>query len=192
MSVINLIFSSGAKNASIGGLTLDVTLSELHERGSDITESPVETGAVISDHIVNRPERVRIEGFITDTPAVIFAERNSKRVQNAFDTLDQLWKERTVIDVDCGLKTYTNMVISELQLPRGREQALRFSAMLQHIEVVASERATLAVVEADVDAAPRNEAGRQTTRETSAATEDRVSILEGGLRGLGLPPVDRQ
>lgn len=187
MSVINLIFGSGARNAQIGGLTVDVTLSELHERNSDITESPVETGSIVTDHVVRRPARVRIEGFVTDTPAVIFGLGQGNRVQSAVETLEQLWKDRQVVQVVTGYGLYQNMVISELQLPRGREQALRFTASLQQIEVVESELAAIELVEGDAQdsASARNESGRQTTQPASEATGARVSTLESILRRIG-------
>lgn len=54
--------------SSIGGIEVDAVLSENHRYNSLITSNPIEDGSVISDHIVNLPIILDIEGRFTDTP----------------------------------------------------------------------------------------------------------------------------
>jgi hypothetical protein len=58
----------------IGGLTLDLTLSESHDFTNETTDYPIEDGTIISDHIKRSPFTISVQGFITDSP-IAFAEK---------------------------------------------------------------------------------------------------------------------
>ena len=195
MSIVSLIF--GRPDAvEIGTLEVDVTISEDHERSTQITSNPVEDGASINDHQIRNPERIQIEGFITDTPAQILGGiAGLGRTQDAFDTLDELWREGELLTVATKWVTYENMAIVNLTLPRRREQALRFSADLQQVNIVESEitevpREALAEDVQD-SAADTRDAGRQATQEASqaaetgatSALENLIQTVEGQLGG---------
>lgn len=49
-------------------ITLDASISETHSRQSPPTEFPVESGPVISDHILMKPIELEITGIISDSP----------------------------------------------------------------------------------------------------------------------------
>lgn len=51
-------------NRKIGTLTLDITINEEHESNLRITDNPIESGAVISDHAVLEPKQITIEGML--------------------------------------------------------------------------------------------------------------------------------
>ena len=195
MSIVSLIF--GRPDAvEIGTLEVDVTISEDHERSTQITSNPVEEGASINDHQIRNPERIQIEGFITDTPAQILGGiAGLGRTQDAFDTLDELWREGELLTVATKWVTYEDMAIVNLTLPRRREQALRFSADLQQVNIVESEitevpREALAEDVQD-SAADTRDAGRQATQEASqaaetgatSALENLIQTVEGQLGG---------
>jgi len=65
--MISLILNKKAPG-KIGVLELDATIHESHEYTNTITEFPVEKGFNISDHIIRIPEKLTMEGFITNTP----------------------------------------------------------------------------------------------------------------------------
>lgn len=52
----------------IGILELDATIHESHEYTNTVTEFPVEKGFRISDHIIRQPEKLVMEGFVTNSP----------------------------------------------------------------------------------------------------------------------------
>ncbi|MDX1811580.1 MAG: hypothetical protein R3240_06505, partial [Gammaproteobacteria bacterium] len=64
---LTLIFPSFSK-AKIGTLALDASLQENHKLSSKVTSFPIENGSIVSDHILNNPITVSIEGFVTDSP----------------------------------------------------------------------------------------------------------------------------
>ena len=198
MSVINFLFGNRtASGFSLSGLvefTADLTLEESHERSAEVTENPVESGATVSDHVITNPERLRLEGFVTDAPAAVFAS-DAGRTQGAFETLEQAWREREPLTVVTGRKTYTDMIIVRLDMPRTRPASMRFVIELQAVTIVQAQDVAVVGPEAGVDSQnsgdpdlvqPESDAGRQPTREASESTEQRSSALFDLTGSLGL------
>jgi len=191
MAVTNFLFGNrtpaGFTVEGVVELEADLTISESHQRGADVTTHPVESGATISDHVILQPERLSLEGFVTDTPAAVFAA-NQGRTQDAFDTLEELWREGDTVTIVTGRKTYENMVIVDLQLPRERPTSMNFSMELQHITVVETETAQIAgggdpANAADQDtadlASQEVDAGRQPAAEASGAASGQMQSVLG-------------
>lgn len=53
---------------SMGGLVFDAVFEETHESDLEVTDNPVETGVVVSDHAYMKPVRVKISAGVSDTP----------------------------------------------------------------------------------------------------------------------------
>ena len=53
-------------NRRIGKITLDVVTNEDHQSNLDISENPIESGAVIADHAVLKPKSVTIVGVMVE------------------------------------------------------------------------------------------------------------------------------
>lgn len=152
MSIFSIIFMK--KHASIGGITVDAAVREVHESSCEITENEVEEGADVSDHVQMRPKTLMIEGIITDTPvtfsvinaatglidtaASIFG--NSSRSKDAYDQLLELQEKRQPFQAVTGLKVYDNMILKRLSVPRTARtgNAIHFTAMMQQILVARS------------------------------------------------------
>ncbi|QQP86947.1 phage baseplate protein [Entomomonas asaccharolytica] len=79
-------------NRRIGAITLDVTTSEEHESTLRITDNPIESGAVISDHAVVEPKQINIEGIVVDyEPSNGFASSQSNlAVRGTPDFVDNI------------------------------------------------------------------------------------------------------
>lgn len=52
----------------VGGIEIDAVTSENHRYNSLVTANPIEDGSNVSDHIVNLPVILEMEGRLTDTP----------------------------------------------------------------------------------------------------------------------------
>lgn len=50
-------------------LQFDAITVEEFDRTADITQYPVETGAVLSDHYQPQPKRISVQGIVSDTPS---------------------------------------------------------------------------------------------------------------------------
>ena len=114
-------------------VTFDTMISEDHKYTSRVTYYPIESGTIISDHIINQPDVVILSGLITDTPLNIFAPFN--RSISAFNTLIKLHEDRQVVDIVTGIKIYKNMAITSIDVPRTIKtgQTLTFNIELQRI-----------------------------------------------------------
>lgn len=131
--VLSLLFGKKYAKSTVGGVTLDATISEDHEFNSRVTNFPVEDGSIISDHIIKEPETLQITGIVTDTPLAILAAFN--RSIDAFNRLIQIYENRERISVVTGIRVYTDMVMTSLQVPRNVQtgQSLTFVIELQKI-----------------------------------------------------------
>lgn len=114
-------------------ITFDTMVSEEHKFSSRVTYFPIESGTIVSDHIINLPDVVILSGLITDTPLNIFAPFN--RSIAAFNTLIQLHERRQIVDIVTGIKIYRNMAITSIDVPRTIKtgQTLTFNIELQRI-----------------------------------------------------------
>jgi hypothetical protein len=165
------LFLNKKKPGKIGVLELDVTVHETHEYTNTVTEFPVEKGFNISDHIIRQPEKLIMEGFVTNTPVPRSVNLGTllgayvstqNRVETALEVLLNLaglppsTKNTAdiataalypkVIDiVETGLRQYKNMVITRITIPRdvNTGETLRFTCELRHIITVLTETVTL-------------------------------------------------
>lgn len=115
---------------SIGGVFVDVVISEEHESEMEIAEHPVEKGAKISDHAWRLPSRVTLESAIAGERAVA-----------SFQQLLDVQAAGEPFSLVTGLKVYQNMLIKRLTATRDRENArvLKFEAELQEVVIVNTE-----------------------------------------------------
>jgi hypothetical protein len=54
----------------LGNIELDAVLDEAHDWQADATMNPVEEGSPVTDHIIEQPDKLKIRGFISETPLV--------------------------------------------------------------------------------------------------------------------------
>lgn len=144
---INLLYNfsnDSRRKVSIGLIELDATVREVHERASAVAEHPIESGGIISDHIYPEPDRLLIEGEISDTPVRLFGGLtglSSRRSIDAYEQLVDLKNSRELVAVVTGLQVYNNMAITSLVCPRDRAtgRRLRFTAEFRQVEKVATQ-----------------------------------------------------
>lgn len=132
MSLSILFNPKRERKTQIGALTIEATLSENHSASSNITKYTVENGSNISDHIVNEPETITIEGFISNTPLSGGFQNNA---QEAFDALYEIRDNKELVTVITNYRVYEDMALQNINIPRtqGTGQAIRFSAELVRV-----------------------------------------------------------
>jgi len=138
--VLSLIFGKKYAQSQINQIktgialiTFDTMVSEEHKFSSRVTYYPVESGTIVSDHIINQPDVVILSGLVSDTPLNIFA--TFSRSVAAFNALIQLHERRQIVDIVTGIKVYKNMAITSIDVPRTIKtgQTLTFNIQLQRI-----------------------------------------------------------
>jgi len=146
--VLSLLYGRKYPRSRVGTVLLDATILEEHRYASRVTSYPVETAnegnsTIISDHIINEPDILVLQGIVTDTPINILAPSN--RSIDAFNQLVRIHQNREVITVITGLKVYRDMAITSLDVPRTMKtgQSLTFNIEMQKITFSASIRLSL-------------------------------------------------
>lgn len=137
-----IFYSQGGK---LGTLDIDVTVRESHSMQSQVTDSPVESGTDVTDHVRNAPRSVTIEGVISKTPVNV-AQFNPLRYRNAFSKLEKMHAAREPVTVITALRQYDNMVIMSIDVERDHDTAnvIRFAAQLRQVRIVKTGKDALA------------------------------------------------
>jgi len=132
-----------------GNIELDATLDETHEWRAEATSNPVEQGAPVTDHVIEQSDKIRIRGFVTDTPltasasvqGVVNGRKLDNRTQGVFELLDQLIKLKEPMSVYTKHKVYGDMVLTAVTIPRSAAdgEAIEFTAEFVHVRKVATQ-----------------------------------------------------
>lgn len=203
----------------IDEIELDCSISESHVGEVEVTEHPVEEGFNVTDHSRPKPDSLTLEGIVSNTP---FNRTQRKRAikllgtsqfqsnsiedqkqgvagyaEAAYAKLRDLRDTGKIITVVTQIRTYKNMVMTSLTIPRDGKtgDALRFSASFKQIRVV-KNKATKKVVSKEPKAQPKAKAGKQTTRPANDSQKKKSilkqfddGVLGGGLKKLLTPGV---
>ncbi len=174
---------------SIGGLTFDGVFREDHESTLTVTDNPVETGVVVSDHAFMMPARVTINAGVSDTPlhlldgdAYVAAVRRSQR---AYELLVALQTAAEPFDVQTGLLLYKNMVVLTLRAGQDAASAgvLDFTAVLREVQIVNTQAVTYPARSGKTgrQGGAKKDNGEQQGKQVPAAKQSLLKRLAGML-----------
>lgn len=193
MAEVQVLFPGKIQNA-IGAISIDATIEETHERATEVTDHPVESGSFIQDHIVNAPRRLTMVCMVTDTP---LNRESGLHAQAAFNALEELRDSRQLFTVVSGFKVYADMAFESLTMPKTREGALRFTATMKQITLTTGQvvpienvrRSDPKLSRANVKNPDRNSngtnVGRQQTKPASEAQANKTTSVLGSIFGIG-------
>lgn len=199
MALLDIIFGIG-KKASIGAVTVDASVEELHEKSSEVTEHPVEVGVDTSDHIRSKPDHLRITGIITNHPIVFLGSLLAPspvntdnisvvdRAQRADEEFRRIMNAGELVNVSTTLREYKNMAITGYSVTRTSQKgaSLHFVMEVRELVLVTTERVDVPV---PVNAAngPTSELGKKVPKpaDTPTAAKADESILLSIGKGLG-------
>ena len=127
---------------SMGGLVFDAVFSESHQSDMEVTDNPVETGVVVSDHAYMKPLTLTLSAGVSDillnqVTTDAFAS-DTGRSRKAFELLTELQKKAEPFDVQTGLKLYKNMVCTSIRTSQDKDtsNALMFEATLREVLIL--------------------------------------------------------
>lgn len=126
----------------MGGLVFDAVFEETHEAELEVTDNPVETGVVISDHAFMKPLKVTLSAGVTDTPLTVATDdtfaSDSGRSKRAYELLAELQKRAEPFDLQTGLKLYQNMICTSIRTSQDKDSdgALLFTASIREVIIV--------------------------------------------------------
>ena len=136
----------------IASIDFDATLDELHEWKNEVTQNPVETGSPITDHIIEKPDKLRLQGVITNSPLrgefagqYFGGDTSSPRIQTAFEAIRALHLARDTVVVYTKHAIYLNMAIESVSIPRNAQigEEVQFTMELVNIRLVCTQMVTM-------------------------------------------------
>jgi hypothetical protein len=141
---------------NIGGIDIDATLEEVLHDSLQVTEHPVEAGALITDHSFQRPcELVLRCGWSNSSLGSLVGEiialidngsaSVSDYVTGVYFSLLRMQQSRVPFDVVTTIRQYKNMLMTGVQLTRDQKtsQALMVTATLREVIIVSTQSTTL-------------------------------------------------
>lgn len=170
-----------------GSFEFDASIEEEHKVSVDVTDHPVESGAQVSDHKVKRPNELTVRAIVTTTPPLLGAflriPNVSTRDVDTWTLLNELAEGKELLTVITTLKTYDNMTIKEMSVPRT-------AALGNSLEVSITFRELFTVESAEV-VAPEEKTGSAKGKKktgdgaSKAATGKKRTLLKLGLDSVG-------
>ena len=154
---------------SIGGIFVDVVISEEHKATMEIATHPVESGAKISDHAWRMPYSVTLESVI-----------GSDRAVSSYQALLALQEKAEPFSLITGLKIYGNMLIKDLTAERNKEHSrvLKFTAEMEEVIIVSTETSSGKGDSDDDKAKDTTKRGSVTSRTSESIPSKTNSILD--------------
>ena len=131
---------------SIGGIALDVTVSERHDDDLEITGHPVEQGAEITDHAYPNPAKVTVEAGHSDAGGSSDGSSGGdRRCVEVYEALRELQRSREPFDLVTGKRVYSNMLIKSLSVVTDAqsETVLSVKAELQEVLIATAQAVSI-------------------------------------------------
>ena len=173
---------------SMGGLVFDAVFEETHEAELEVTDNPVETGVVVSDHAFMKPLKVTLSAGVTDTPLVVGTDdpfaSDAGRSRRAYELLTELQKKAEPFDLQTGLKLYENMVCTSIRTSQDKDSsgALLFTAELREVIIVYTQVVTYPPRKPGAtkrQAGPKKDKGEQQGKEVTNPAEKKSLFKKG-------------
>jgi len=141
--------STSSFGADIFSIDFDATLSESHNWSNEVTSNPVENGSAISDNILNLPTKIKLTGFITNSPIFNDLEKkdganqeNSGDVSNDDDRVDKalglmkkLIDSNPIVTVYTKYFVYPDMAITSINFDRDSTTGNSIEVDIEFIKV---------------------------------------------------------
>lgn len=183
----------------IGVMTLDISIKENHVKSALVTENEIEDGSVVSDHVRINPDRLSIDGEISEFPIGLggvagisatalqskilgsegLVKGVRKKPEDAWKYLKEIFDNGEPVQIITGLQAYEDMVIEELSVPRNSKdgKSLIFSAKFKKINYAVTELTSSFKLDSAANASEKNKKGKQSSKEAEAKAAEKGSIL---------------
>jgi hypothetical protein len=202
------------ENAAGLKLTVDATLTEQHTGTVELTRYPVESGISPTDHARVAPEKVQVDGIISNTP--VGTNEQTAQGLEAIDrtkfalkqdvsggagspgaggyALRQLAvllafkNDRAALAVSGPLRKYKSMILTSLSYTRDAKvgDALKFSATFEEVRFVTNSTTQLAAVPTKVPTkSTKSPPPNQGKQNATPATPEQTRSVAKGIFNIG-------
>lgn len=134
------------RDYTVGTIKLDLIVSESHSFNNRVTEHSVEDGSEITDHIENELIAGSLVGMVTNFSLAVDG-LDTNRAQDAFDEMERLWRQRSLVDIVTVMRVYEDVAITGIQVQRSEQtgEAISMSVSFRQVRVVQLKRVNLDV-----------------------------------------------
>ncbi len=180
-----LILTESATGYSI---LLDCVLETTHTSAAEVTDHPVETGADVSDNVIQKPDELRLHSIVSNTPLVPGLRGDGNRGQSAYEALLLFKESGSSLNLVTPLRAYTGMVITGLTAPE-QANALDVTVTLRHVRTVDSQQVAAPVPKVSHPGAQgKKPLGRKQGSPAPPPVDANTSLAVQGLQALGVVP----
>lgn len=171
----------------IDNIEVDVVKEHIITYDSEVTEFPVETGFIISDHVINKQPVLRLDCIFTPTPVTWFElhkDQAQTRLEDVRRELKRIRDEGEPITVSTPESIYENAVLVSVPLSRNTKDgySLRCTLEFRLIAVVQSNTAGVPAEYAEQETKVQAQTGKTEENAGTATTKD---IGDGGSGAVG-------
>lgn len=195
MALMQLLFNKATRKGFVnpgdaGGaetvaLEMDAILSESPEYTATPTRNPIESGANVTDHVTLEPEKLTIEGIVSNTPIsllrILSGATFDDPAADAFSFLEALYNNRQPFDFVGDLKIYENLIITSFNPSRTPTtgQTLQFTVTMEKIRFADSMLVTATHFAAEVEhtAPDKQDLGAQAVEEATEKAQAQAQTL---------------
>ncbi|KAA6459623.1 hypothetical protein DYQ86_16015 [Acidobacteria bacterium AB60] len=140
------------------GLIPDVVLEERHDDQAVITENPVEHGSMTSDHAFDQPSALEVTWAWSPSGGPLFSLRSSTFLNDQYTKLLELKRNKILLTVVTGKRTYQNMLIQGLSVITDEKLENALLARIALQEIIFTSVSTVTIPSADNQAMPEKTA----------------------------------
>ena len=163
---------------SIDGFVIDVGVSVVNDKSTEVTDYEVEDSPDVSDNIRAKPQQLRITGVVTDSPLSDVSRPEGEVPSDAaFAFFTELWLRGEPVEIVTWDRTYPSMALMSMSetVDERTGNAFQFVATFKQLTIVDSEFTTILVER------PRQEKNQKRGQKES---KDAPETTEGEARSI--------
>ena len=161
------LFLPSTAQRSVDAIPFDLILQEDHAFESQVTQYSVEAGGVVSDHVVCRPRKGKLQGLVSNF-SLQHTNKLDGELENLFrigrpgrwkagpvsvpnralttwELFRELWQKRLPVTVATTIEVYESVVVTNVATTRDGDSgdALKFAVDFEEVKVVQLEEVVL-------------------------------------------------
>lgn len=119
-------------------ITVDASVQETHSRPYQVTRHPVSQGIALTDNIRPEPRQLTLVAFFTNTMARIdqsIRRLTENSAEEFYAELEEMADSGFLFEIETSLKSYKNMVIQHLSVPRNANRGHSVEVTIDFVEM---------------------------------------------------------
>ncbi len=127
----------------VGSIELDVSINEEHDFDTVISTNPTEDGVEHADNVILLPVILSMTARVSDASMVPLVPSFGSKSIDAYNALVEVQTNKRLVQVFTGIRTYENMFIKRITVPRSSSDgnSLRFELSFHELLIIGDNSA---------------------------------------------------